>query len=56
MAIYLESAAAEKLWRQLSDQLAPGGFLVTGKADHPPAGLPLIRVASCIFQKPGFGT
>jgi chemotaxis methyl-accepting protein methylase len=51
MAIYLETTAAEEIWRRLCDKLEPGGFLVGGKADHPPKWLPLRRVGPCIYQK-----
>jgi len=51
MAIYLEAVAADQIWRSLCHELSPGGFLITGKADHPPAGLPLTRIATCIYQK-----
>jgi chemotaxis methyl-accepting protein methylase len=51
MAIYLEPAAAEEIWQRLCDKLEPGGFLVGGKADHPPKWLPLRRVGPCIYQK-----
>jgi chemotaxis methyl-accepting protein methylase len=50
MAIYLESTAAASIWRALCEQLAPGGYVVCGKADHLPPGLPLRRVGSCIYQ------
>lgn len=51
MAIYLEPTAAEEIWQRLCDKLEPGGFLVGGKADHPPKWLPLRRVGPCIYQK-----
>lgn len=51
MAIYLEPAVAEDVWRQLCAQLVPGGFLVAGKADYAPHGLPLVRVGNCIYRK-----
>lgn len=50
MAIYLESHVAADLWRRLVQELAPGGYIVCGKADHPPGGLPLVRRSSCIYQ------
>lgn len=50
MAIYLENAAAAAIWRALSEQLAPGGYIVCGKADHLPLGLPLQRLSSCIHR------
>ncbi len=53
MAIYLENERAEEIWTRLFDQLAPGGFLIAGKADHPPKWLPLTRVAPCVYQKRG---
>jgi len=53
MAIYLEKERAEEIWTRLFDQLAPGGFLVAGKADHPPKWLRLVRVAPCIYRKRG---
>jgi chemotaxis methyl-accepting protein methylase len=51
MAIYLEHAAATRTWQSLAAELRPGGYLITGKADYPPPGLGLIRVAPCIHQK-----
>lgn len=51
MAIYLERQAADELWRKLVAELKPGGYLVTGKADYPTAGLGLVRIAPCIYQK-----
>ncbi len=51
MAIYLESDAAEEIWLRLCGELAGGGYLVTGKADHLPKWLPLERVAPCIYRK-----
>lgn len=53
MAIYLEPAAAADTWARLTRELAPGGLIVCGKADHPPAGLPLERVARCFYQVRG---
>jgi chemotaxis methyl-accepting protein methylase len=51
MAIYLESDAAEDVWLRLCTELAPGGYLIAGKADHLPKWLPLERVTSCIYRK-----
>jgi len=53
MAIYLEPAVAESVWRHLCAELVPGGFLVAGKADYAPHGLPLVRVGNCIYRKLG---
>jgi chemotaxis methyl-accepting protein methylase len=50
VTIYLEDEAADGLWRRLVDQLLPGGFLITGKAEQPPSDLPLRRLAPCIYR------
>ncbi len=52
MAIYLEVNAAETIWHSLIRELAPGGFLVSGKAEHPPGGVALEKLGPCIFRKP----
>jgi chemotaxis methyl-accepting protein methylase len=50
LAIYLEAAATEVLWMRLADALAPGGFLIVGKAEKP--RLPsLRRIAPSIYCK-----
>lgn len=51
VAIYFEDSHAVRAWEILCDQLAPGGFLVVGKAEKPPAHLPLGRVAASIYRK-----
>lgn len=53
MGIYLVPAAAHALWLRLVEQLRPGGFLITGKAEHAPAGCGLLRLAPSVYQKPG---
>jgi chemotaxis protein methyltransferase CheR len=50
VAIYLDAPAAAALWGQLAAALAPRGVLITGKAEKPPARLPLVRLAKCIYQ------
>lgn len=50
VAIYLEPAAAETLWRRLAEALAPGGFLIVGKAEKPRLSS-LRRVAPSIYCK-----
>jgi chemotaxis methyl-accepting protein methylase len=50
LAIYLEAPVATALWRRLGEQLAPGGYLITGKAENPAATGPFVRVAPCIYQ------
>lgn len=55
LAIYLDPATTESLWRKLSSALAPGGFLIVGKAEKP--RLPCLRkVAPSIYQKSGSST
>jgi chemotaxis methyl-accepting protein methylase len=51
MAIYLESAFAQQVWHTLFQELAPGGYLITGKADTPPRSLCLEKVGPCIYRK-----
>lgn len=51
MSIYLERPAASEIWKALEAQLRPGAFLIGGKADYPPPGLRLSRVAPCVFRK-----
>lgn len=53
LAIYLEAAAARRLWQRLVAALARRGVLVTGKAERPAAHLPLTRLAKCIYQRDG---
>jgi len=50
LAIYLEPPVAAALWRRLGEQLAPGGYLVTGKAENPAATGAFSRVAPCFYQ------
>jgi chemotaxis methyl-accepting protein methylase len=50
MAIYLKTDAAEDIWRAIVRELRPGGYLITGKADHPPSGIGLRRLEGCVYQ------
>jgi chemotaxis protein methyltransferase CheR len=50
LSIYLQGPAAAEMVTRLVAQLAPGGFLVVGKAERPPAGLPLTEVARCVYR------
>jgi len=50
LAIYLEPIAAEVLWMRLTEALAPGGFLIVGKAEKPRQSS-LRRVAPSIYCK-----
>lgn len=51
MAIYLQPEAARRVWLSLMDELAPGGLLVTGKADYPPPHPELERVGPCVYRR-----
>ncbi len=50
VAIYLQPDETLRLWRHLAEQLRPGGVLVTGKAERPPANLGFQRIEPCIFE------
>lgn len=51
VAIYVEDEPIAKVWQKLCSALAPGGCLVTGKAEKPPGTLPLCRVAPSVYFK-----
>jgi chemotaxis methyl-accepting protein methylase len=51
MAIYLTPDAAQEVWQRLATELKPGGFLISGKAERPPRGLGLERIAPSIYRK-----
>jgi chemotaxis methyl-accepting protein methylase len=51
VAIYLEPQAAVRVWQTLAAEMAPGGCLISGKADYAPRGIGLVRIAPCIYQK-----
>lgn len=53
VAIYFEAEHALQAWERLCGWLAPGGLLVTGKAERPPGWLPLARVATSVYRKTG---
>ena len=50
MSIYLEAEAAASVWRVMASALTPDGVLMVGRAERPPAELPLIYVKSCIYR------
>jgi chemotaxis methyl-accepting protein methylase len=52
MAIYLTPEAATEVWLRLSAGLRPGGYLICGKAERPPRGPGLQRIAPSIYRKP----
>ena len=51
LAIYLNPSPAETLWNGLAEALAPGGFLIVGKAERPPSALGLAPVCRCIYRR-----
>jgi chemotaxis protein methyltransferase CheR len=51
LAIYLERGSAAAIWQRLADALRPGGLLVVGKAERPPAGIGLLPLRRCIYRK-----
>jgi chemotaxis methyl-accepting protein methylase len=52
-AIYLRACVANQVWRRVAEELAPGGLLVTGRAERP-RGVPgLIQVSPCLYRKNG---
>jgi chemotaxis methyl-accepting protein methylase len=55
MGIYLNPDAVEHILANLVTVLAPGGFLVLGKAERPSArvGVGLAPVCRCIYSKRG---
>jgi chemotaxis methyl-accepting protein methylase len=53
LAIYFDVQSSQRLWARLVAALAPGGVLVTGRAERPPATLPLVRLAKCIYRLEG---
>ncbi len=50
-ASYLQTASAGQLWRNIAGMLAPGGYLMAGKAEEPTECF--VRIASCLYQKAG---
>lgn len=51
VAIYLREEGARRVWTALADALAPGGWLVAGRAETPPGDLPLRRADAALFRK-----
>lgn len=50
LAIYLEPVAADLLWMRLAEALAPGGYLIVGKAEKPRVSC-LRRIGPSIYCK-----
>lgn len=53
VTIYLRPESAEQVWRGIAASVRDGGFVVVGKADHPPSGIGLRRVSSSVYRKIG---
>jgi chemotaxis protein methyltransferase CheR len=53
VVIYLQDGAGQALFERLTRQLAPGGFLVVGNAERPPASLGLTQVARSVYRTHG---
>ena len=53
LAMYLQPSATERLWRNLTSALRPGGLLVLGKAERPSGGLSLAAVGPCLYRRQG---
>jgi chemotaxis protein methyltransferase CheR len=51
LVIYLDHAASSALFAALAAQLAPGGFLVVGKAERPPASPHLAAAGRCVYRR-----
>lgn len=51
LAIYLQPTAAAALWSRLHAALPPGGVLVTGKAERPPAHLGFSAIGPCLYRR-----
>lgn len=52
VSIYWKPQRAAQAQALLADSLAPGGIMVTGKAERLPAHLGMERIAPCIYKKP----
>jgi chemotaxis protein methyltransferase CheR len=52
LAIYLSPEGSARLWAHLAERLCPGGLLVVGKAERPPAEL-FWRVGPCLYERKG---
>ena len=52
-AIYIETAAAARVYRRLAGTLVPGGFLVVGKAERPPFDAGFVQAGHCLYRKHG---
>jgi chemotaxis protein methyltransferase CheR len=53
VAIYLTPEAADRICERLAAALRPGGFVILGKAERPPATARLTAISRCIFRITG---
>jgi chemotaxis protein methyltransferase CheR len=53
LVIYLQDDVSDRLFQQMGAALAPGGFLVVGKAERPPASLGFKALARCVYRRHG---
>jgi chemotaxis methyl-accepting protein methylase len=53
VGIYLSVAAHGRAWAAIRERLAPGGVVVTGTAERPPASTGLKPVAPCAYAESG---
>jgi chemotaxis protein methyltransferase CheR len=51
LAIYLEWFAGAALFTRIAEVVRPGGFLIVGKAERPPASLKLEPGGRCIYRR-----
>jgi chemotaxis protein methyltransferase CheR len=51
LAIYLQPAAATRLWGMLAAALRPGGVLVVGKAERPVGVAGLAPAGPCVYRR-----
>jgi chemotaxis protein methyltransferase CheR len=56
MAIYLKLKSASQVWAELIEGMRPGGLLVVGKAERPPASSGLTCISRCIYRLQREGT
>jgi chemotaxis protein methyltransferase CheR len=53
LAMYLQPAAARRLWRGLGLALRDGGLLIVGKAERPTGASGLVLVGPCVYRRFG---
>ncbi len=53
VTIYLNPEPASSIVARLASVVRPGGYLVVGKAERPPARVDLERLAPCVYKRVG---